>query len=103
MNAIRAIATAFGAVYVIIGLAGFIPALVTGSAPPDMQSADGNLLGIFPINMLHNLVHLVIGGALLYGATETDRARAVARIIGVVYAAVGVLGLVAPDTFGFMP
>ena len=103
MNTIRTIATVFGAVYVIIGLAGFLPALVTGSAPPDMPSADGNLLGIFPINALHNIVHLVIGAALLYGSTQTDRARAVARIVGIVYAAVGVLGLIAPDTFGLMP
>lgn len=103
MNAIRAVAAAFGAVYVIVGLAGFLDPLVTGDAPANMPSATGNLLGIFPVNALHNLVHLVIGAALLYGSTATSRARAVARAVGVVYAAVAVLGLVAPDTFGLMP
>ncbi len=103
MNVIRGVAAAFGAVYVIVGLAGFLDPLVTGDAPANMPSADGNLLGIFPINALHNLVHLVIGAALLYGSTATPRARAVSRVIGVVYAAVAVLGLVAPDTFGLMP
>ena len=103
MNAARGIATVFGAVYVLVGLAGFVPALVTGSPPPDMPSADGNLLGIFPINMVHNLVHIVIGAALLYGATATPAAIMVSRVVGVVYAAVALLGLVAPDTFGLMP
>lgn len=103
MNAIRLIATVFGAVYVLVGLAGFVPALVTGSAPPDMPSADGNLLGIFPINMVHNLVHIVIGAALLYGATQTPRAIAVSRIVGIVYLVVALAGVVLPDFFGLMP
>ena len=68
-----------------------------------MPSAAGNLLGIFPINALHNIVHLVIGAALLYGSTRTATAKMVARVVAVVYLVVGVLGLVAPDTFGLMP
>ena len=56
MNAIRAVAVLFGAVYVIAGLAGFLPAFVTDEAPPTMPSAEGNLLGIFPINTAHNLL-----------------------------------------------
>jgi Domain of unknown function (DUF4383) len=103
VSAIRLIATIFGAVYLLVGLAGFIPALVTGSAPADMPSADGNLLGIFPINQLHNLVHIVIGAALLYGATQTPRAIAVSRVIGIVYLVVALAGVVVPDFFGLMP
>jgi len=103
MTAARSVAALFGAVYVIIAIAGFVPALVTGEVPPDMPSAAGNLLGIFPINAVHNVVHLVIGAALLYGATATPRAIAVAKVVGVVYLAVALLGFVAPDTFGLMP
>jgi hypothetical protein len=103
MNVVRGVALVFGAVYLLVGLAGFVPALVTGSAPADMPSADGNLLGIFPINAVHNLVHIVIGAALLYGSTRTDMAILVSKIIGVTYLAVGLLGFVAPDTFGIMP
>ena len=67
------------------------------------DTAEGNLLGIFPINAVHNVVHLVIGAALLYGATATPRAIAVAKVVGIVYLAVALLGFVAPDTFGLMP
>jgi hypothetical protein len=103
MGIARTVALVLGAVYVVVGIVGFIPGLVTGSPPPGMESADGNLLGIFPVNAIHNVVHLAIGAALLYGATATTAAIAVARIVGVVYVVVGLMGFVAPDTFGLMP
>ena len=68
-----------------------------------MPSATGDLLGIFPINVVHNVVHLLIGAILLYGATSVDMAILVARGIAVTYAVVGLLGIFAPDTFGLMP
>jgi hypothetical protein len=103
MNAVRTVALVLGVVYVLTGIAGFVPSLVTGGPPPDMPSASGSLFGVFPINTLHNLVHIVIGAVLLYGATGTPVAVLVARVVGVVYAAVGLLGFVAPNTFGLMP
>ena len=104
MSLARIVVLIFGAVYVLVGILGFLgDPLVTGGAHEDMPSAEGDLLGIFPINAIHNVVHLVIGAALLYGATAHDRAVLVARVVGVTYALVGLLGFVAPDTFGIMP
>lgn len=104
MSPTRAVVGVLGAVYVIVGLLGFLgDPIVTGASHADMPSADGDLLGIFPINALHNVVHLVIGAALLYGATEVGRAILTARTIAVIYAIVGILGLFLPDTFGLMP
>ncbi|HVM24386.1 MAG TPA: DUF4383 domain-containing protein [Candidatus Limnocylindrales bacterium] len=104
MSLVRIVVLVFGAVYVLVGLMGFLgDPFVTGSDHGNMPSAEGDLLGIFPINALHNVVHLVIGAALLYGATAHDRAVLVARIVGGVYLVVGLLGFVAPDTFGLMP
>jgi hypothetical protein len=91
-------------VYVIVGILGFLgDPIVTGASHADMPSASGDLLGIFPINAIHNVVHLAIGAILLYGATASDRAVFVARAIAVTYAVVGLLGFFAPDTFGLMP
>ena len=88
----------------MVGIIGFLgEPFVTEASHADMPSATGNVLGIFPINEVHNVVHLLIGGVLLWGATAHDRAVLAARGVAVVYAIVGVLGLVAPDTFGLMP
>lgn len=103
MGVARTVVLVLGAIYVVVGIVGFIPGLVTGGPPSGMESADGTLLGIFPVNALHNVVHLAIGAALLYGATSTAAAIAVARAVGVVYILVGLLGFVSADTFGLMP
>lgn len=47
----RIAALAFGGILVLVGLAGFVPQLVT----------DGNLFGVFGINAAHNLVHVLTG------------------------------------------
>ena len=84
----------FGAVYVLIGILGFFVAdSFTGGQAGDKLIA-------FPVNHLHNIVHLAIGGALLYGSTRADLARSVNLIVGVVYALVallGFLGVVTPE------
>jgi hypothetical protein len=98
------VALVFGAVYVFVGLLGFLgDPLVSEAAHENMESASGDLLGLFPINAIHNIVHLAIGAFLLWGATEHDRAVLAARVVGGVYLAVGLLGFIAPDTFGLMP
>ena len=104
MSPTRTVVGILGAVYVIVGILGFLgDPIVASSSHADMPSATGDLMGIFPINAVHNVVHLLIGGILLYGATAVDRAIPVARGIAIAYALVGVLGLIAPDTFGLMP
>jgi hypothetical protein len=104
MSLTRIVVLGFGAVYLLVGLLGFLgdPFVVDG-AHENMESASGDLLGLFPINVLHNIVHLAIGAFLLWGATQHHRAVLSARVVGGVYLVVGLLGLVAPDTFGLMP
>jgi hypothetical protein len=104
MSLTRIVVLAFGAVYVVVGVLGFFgDPIVMDASHADMESASGDLLGLFPINMVHNVVHLAIGAFLLWGATEHDRAVLAARVVGAVYLLVGLLGFVAPDTFGIMP
>ncbi len=104
MSLTRMVVLAFGAVYVVVGVLGFFgDPIVMDAGHADMESASGDLLGLFPINVLHNIVHLAIGAFLLWGATQHDRAVLAARVVGAVYLLVGLLGFVAPDTFGLMP
>ena len=65
----RIIATLFGAVYVLVGLLGFF--WVNGvpfAGPGDGGNA---ILGIFEVNPLHNIAHLLIGSALLIAGAGT--------------------------------
>jgi hypothetical protein len=101
MSLARTIAAILGIIYVLLGVVGFLPdPLVQASTA---ASATGALLGIFPINPLHNVVHLVIGASLLYASMATATAIMVSRVIGGVYVVVGLLGLASPDGFCLLP
>lgn len=79
----------FGAVYLLVGLAGFA---VTGGL--GYAATDGNNLIIFGVNPLHNLVHLGVGTLLLLGAVAGDSvARSFHLVVGVTLVVVAVLGL----------
>lgn len=83
------VAWIFGAVLALLGLLGFVPALVT----------DDLLLGIFEVGPVHNFVHLFSGGLLLAGAAIDGgrNARLTNMTLGTVYALVAVVGFAAPS------
>lgn len=85
----RIVATVFGAVYVLVGLLGFA---VTGGV--DFIATDGGLLlGIFAVNPLHNVAHLLIGAALLFAGIAGVRvAKAVNITVGAAYLLLGIAG-----------
>ena len=85
----RLVATIFGAVYLLIGLLGFA---VTGGV--GFIATDGGLLlGIFEVNPLHNIVHLLVGAALLIaGLASVPAAKGVNITIGAVYLLLGIVG-----------
>ncbi|HEX6686986.1 MAG TPA: DUF4383 domain-containing protein [Candidatus Limnocylindrales bacterium] len=84
-----------GTVFIAVGLLGF-----TVSGGHDAAGIHGGeLLGIFQVNMLHNFVHLLVGAALIVGAMAGARAaKTVNVLVGVVYLAVGALGLFILDS-----
>ena len=83
----RQFAIVFGAVYVLVGVLGLI--------------LPSPLLGIFGVNVLHDIVHLAIGGLWLVAAFAApmgpDSARKTSQLIGIVYLLVAILGFVLPD------
>ena len=85
----RLVAIIFGAVYLLVGLLGW---LVTAGV--DFAATEGGLLlGIFEVNPLHNIVHLLIGAALLIAGLKSVRAAKAANItVGAVYLIVGIFG-----------
>lgn len=79
-------ALVFGAIYVLIGILGFFVAEeFTGGSPDDK-------LIIFPVNHLHNIVHLAIGALLLAGSRTVAGAKQANTIVGAGYLLVALLG-----------
>ena len=79
----------FGAVYLLVGLAGFA---VTGFS--DFAGHHHHTLLIFAVNPLHNVVHLVLGAVWLAAAPRHGAARLANLALGVVLGLVTVLGFV---------
>ena len=81
---------AFGVVYLLVGLLGF-----TVSGGHDFAGMDGGkLLGLFMVNPLHNIAHILIGALLVLAATRGEATAARAdTLVGGVYLLLGIVGL----------
>ncbi len=87
------LALAIGAVYLLVGLAGF---LVTGFDGWTEHDHSQTLLG-FAVNPLHNVVHILIGALGLSMWKSSDRARTFGWILFVVYGLTFVYGLIVAN------
>ena len=81
-------ALVFGAVYLLVGVAGFI---VTGFDNFAGKTYDDVLI-LFPVNPLHNIVHIAVGALWLGSAARHASAKSVNMLIGIVYGLVTILG-----------
>jgi hypothetical protein len=84
-------ALVIGVVYMLMGLAGFF---VAGSFTGG--SADDKLI-IFPINHLHNIIHVILGAGWLWGSQKAVTAKQINMLFGIVLLLVAVLGFLVPD------
>lgn len=106
---LQGFAKTFGWIYIGAGLLGFFPGIVQAPPPgaPELAAsvAYGYLIGLFPINLLHNLVHLGIGGWGLASAGSWTSARTFARGLAWFYGALAIMGLipVLNTMFGLVP
>jgi len=88
-------ARVFGVIFVLVGVLGFVPAAMT----------DGMLLGLFPVNTVHNVVHILLGlWGLMAGGTAAG-AVGYFKGLAVIYGLLAVLGLIpaTQDLFGLAP
>ncbi len=104
---LRLAATVVGAVFLLVGILGFVPGITTDY---DRLSWAGHgsgalLLGIFQVSILHNLVHLAFGVAGLAAGRRTRPAFVYLLAGGVIYLVLWVYGLVVDKDSGanFVP
>ncbi|SDI08262.1 protein of unknown function [Actinokineospora alba] len=84
------------AVFLIVGIAGFIPGLTTEYDGMTFAGHESTamLLGVFHVSILHNIVHLLFGVAGLAMARTAAGAGAFLVGGGVIYLVLWVYGLV---------
>ncbi len=105
----RNFALALGIVYTLVGLLGFLPGITQpppANAPTlAVDAGYGFLLGLFPINVLHNIVHLLIGVLGIAASRRLAGARQYARGLAIVYGLLAIMGLIPglDRTFGLIP
>ena len=98
-----------GVIYLLVGIIGFIPALYTtppASAPTlHLTAGYGYLFGLFPVNALHDVVHILIGIAGIAASVRVASARYYSQFLFLAYGLLTVMGFLPQlDTlFGWMP
>ena len=84
-----------GAVFVLVGILGFIPGITThfGDMGFAGHDSDAMLLGVFQVSILHNIVHLLFGVVGLAAARNAVNARRYLIVGGVIYLVLWIYGL----------
>lgn len=105
----RTFALIVGIAYMAAGALGFVPQLLTPPPPgaPSMgiTAFYGYLLGIFPVNFMHNLVHLATGAWGIAASRTMGGARAYSKAVAVIYGILTIMGVIAGlnTMFGLAP
>ena len=108
----RTFAMIFGIVFLIVGVAGFIRGLTPmGGMNMDADSQIklttlfGYELKLFPVNVLHDIVHILFGIWGLLAARSLAGARMYFRGVAIIYLVLTVMGFIPPldTTFGLIP
>ena len=93
---IQRAAALVGITFLLVGIAGFVPGLTTNlydGLDFAGHHGDAELLGVFQVSVLHNLVHVLFGVAGLALAASRGGARAFLVGGGAIYLVLWVSGL----------
>ncbi len=93
---VQTAALAVAAVFVLVGILGFIPGITTNydSMTFAGHHSEAMLLGIFQVSILHNIVHLLFGAAGFALARTISGARSYLIGGGAIYLVLWLYGLI---------
>jgi hypothetical protein len=97
---LQKLAGVFGVIFIVVAVLGFIS---PGGMAMAMEPTTGMVLGIFPVNLLHNIVHLAFGVWGLVGGRSWAGSKTFFTAGGAIYAVLTVVGFVSPTGFGMVP
>jgi arginine exporter protein ArgO len=89
-------AQAVGAVFLLVGVLGFIPGITSNYEALSFagHGSEALLLGIFQVSILHNIVHLLFGVAGILMSRTNTQARSYLLYGGVIYLILWLYGLI---------
>lgn len=102
----KTLALIFGLVFLAVGILGFVPSMVQPpTMHPEVGMNHGLLLGYFPVNTAHNIVHILFGLWGLAASRSFGGARGYFQAVGIIYVLLAILGLIGATetTFGLIP
>lgn len=97
---LQKLAGVFGVIFIVVAVLGF---LTPGGMAMAMDPASGLLLGLFPVNLLHNIVHLLFGIWGLVASRSWSGSKSYFTIAGAIYLVLTVVGFLSPTGFGLVP
>jgi hypothetical protein len=97
---LKRLAMVFGIVFLLVGVLGLI---TPGGISMEADPAPGSILGMFGVNLLHNIVHIAFGVWGLVAMRTWAASKMYFQVAGVIYIVLAVLGFVVPTTFGLIP
>lgn len=104
-SSIRYSALGLGFLFLLLGLAGFVPSFFTASPDFTSEPGFGYIFGVFPTNYFHNAIGILVGVWGIAAFTSLSGAIVFNRIFALLYAAGAILGLLpfANTLFGLTP
>lgn len=99
---IQKLAAVFGVVFILVAIVGLIAPGGMAMQPTDPATA-AKALGIFPVNLLHNVVHLLFGIWGLAASRSWPGSTTFFKVGGVIYAVLTVVAFLSPAGFGLVP
>ena len=91
---VQVVALLAGAAFLLVGVLGFVPGITTGYSDLSLagRQSEAQLLGLFQISVLHNLVHALFGVAGLLAARTVGGAHGFLLGAGAIYLVLTVYG-----------
>jgi hypothetical protein len=100
MRLVQKASMLFGIVFILVGILGFF---YSGMSMDAEMATAPRLLGVFPVNAAHNVVHILFGVWGILAARDLGNARRYCQLSGALYLILAALGFFLPTTFGFIP
>jgi len=97
---LQKLAGVFGVIFILVAILGFIS---PGGLVMTMDPTTGMVLGVFPVNLLHNIVHIAFGVWGLIASRTWTGSKTFFTAGGIIYAVLTVAGFLSPTGFGLVP